>query len=204
MALSMAIAATSCKDPTKGKPQATVGAPSIESKLSEFPGAIRYQLSGDESRLTFVGTNLRAKNEGRFATLHGTILLVDNDPVKSFVQVDIDTGSLVIQPADLAKHLRSKDFLDVERFPQATFSSTRVVAGGDNGATHTVTGNFSLHGVTKSITLPATIRVNDPTIDVDGEFSINRKDFGIVYPGAPDNLINDRVLIQLKLQAKKT
>jgi polyisoprenoid-binding protein YceI len=91
----------------------------------------------------------------------------------------------------------------VEKYPKATFTSTSIKPGGENGATHTVTGNLDLHGVTRSITFPAKISPSADAVDVDAEFVIKRKDFGIVYPGMPDDLIKDDVLIKLKLHAKK-
>jgi polyisoprenoid-binding protein YceI len=66
-----------------------------------------------------------------------------------------------------------------------------------------VTGNLDLHGVKKSITFPATIKVEGDTVEVSAEFAINRKDFGIVYAGMPDDLIKDDVLMKVKLKAKK-
>jgi polyisoprenoid-binding protein YceI len=127
---------------------------------------------------------------------------VDRDPLKSTVSAEIQTASLVADDAKLTGHLHSADFLDVERFPQATFVSTAVRPGGAAGATHTVTGNLRMHGVEKSISFPASIRVVDDGVHVDAEFVINRKDFDIVYPGAPDDLIKDEVLMKLKLRAK--
>jgi polyisoprenoid-binding protein YceI len=66
-----------------------------------------------------------------------------------------------------------------------------------------VTGNLQLHGVTKSITFPATIKTSGDAVDVDAEFAINRKDFGVVYPGMPDDLIKDDILLHLQIHAKK-
>jgi polyisoprenoid-binding protein YceI len=57
--------------------------------------------------------------------------------------------------------------------------------------------------VTKSISFPATIKINSDAVDVDTEFAINRKDFGIVYPGMPDDLIKDDVLLKLHVRAAK-
>ena len=149
------------------------------------------------------GAKVSAKHEGSFATFNGTIALVDNDPTKSTVTADVDVASLTVEPAKLNGHLKSADFLDVAKFPKAKFTSTAIKAGGDNGATHTVTGNLELHGVTKSITFPAKIKVDGDQVSVDAEFAINRKDFSIVYPGMPDDLIKDDVLIKLALRGKK-
>jgi hypothetical protein len=55
--------------------------------------------------------------------------------------------------------------------------------------------------VTKSITFPATIRVTPGAVSVDAEFAINRKDFGLLYPGKADDLIRDDVLVKLAVRA---
>jgi polyisoprenoid-binding protein YceI len=103
----------------------------------------------------------------------------------------------------LTEHLKTPDFFDVAKFPDAKFVSTEIRAGGDKGASHTVTGNLTMHGVTKSVTFPATIAVTADTASVDSDFSINRKDFGINYAGAADNLIRDDVVIKLTIRATK-
>jgi len=104
----------------------------------------------------------------------------------------------------LVGHLKSPDFFDVEKFPVTRFQSTKIETGGERGATHTVTGNLELHGVTKSIRFPASISLAADNVSVKSEFGINRKDFGIVYPGKPDDLIKDEVLIRLNLVATKS
>lgn len=191
-------------DPAKGKPQAAVGAASAEVPLDTAAKATTYAFSNDGSQLAFQGAKVTAKHDGSFNAFRGTVQLVDNDPTKSQVKVEIDTASLAIEPAKLANHLKTADFFDVEKFPKSTFTSTSIKPGGENGATHTVTGNLELHGVTKSITFPATIRTSADAVQVDAEFVLKRKDFGIVYPGMPDDLIKEDVLIKLKLNAKKT
>jgi polyisoprenoid-binding protein YceI len=190
-------------DPAKGKAQATVGAASAEVKTAAPVGAATYNFSNDGSEVAFQGAKVTATHDGSFKSFRGNVQLVDNDPTKSTVNVEIDTDSLAIEPAKLAGHLKTADFFDVAQFPKSTFTSTSIRPGGENGATHTISGNLTLHGVTKSITFPAKIRVAGDVIEVDSEFAIKRKDFGIVYPGMPDDLIKDDVLIKLKLRAKK-
>jgi polyisoprenoid-binding protein YceI len=201
---ALAFAVSACNNnPAKSKAQATVGAASAETQLNAATGATTYSFSNDGSQLGFVGAKVTKTHDGSFGAFRGNVQLVDGDPTKSQVKVEIDTGSLAIEPAKLASHLKTADFFDVEKFPKATFTSTSIRPGGDKGATHTVSGNLELHGVTKSITFPATIRTGADAVDVDAEFAINRKDFGIVYPGMPDDLIKEDVLIKLKLHAKK-
>ena len=64
-----------------------------------------------------------------------------------------------------------------------------------------MTGNLDLHGVTKSISFPADIQISDNEVAVKAEFAINRKDFNINYPGRPNDLIRDNVVIKLDLKA---
>src|SRR5213076_3352646 len=96
------------------------------------------------------------------------------------------------------RHLKSPDFFDVQQFPIATFSATAIE---ESGAQQKVTGNLDLHGVTKSISFPANIQVADDAVTVKAEFAINRRDFNINYPGMPNDLIRDNVVIKLDLHA---
>ena len=204
LSATCAIAAGCNNDPAKGKTQATVGSASAPvTAAAPVAGAVNYAFSNDGSKLEFVGAKVSAKHEGSFAAFRGSIAVVDADPTKSSVNAEIDIDSLTVEPAKLAGHLKSPDFFDAAKFPKGKFASTAIKAGGENGATHTVTGNLELHGVTKAITFPAKIKVEAEQVSVDAEFAINRKDFAIVYPGMPDDLIKDDVLIKLALHGKK-
>lgn len=191
-------------EPAKGKPTAEVAAPVVTQSAAPAAGAsATYVFSNQNSELNFVGAKVTKKHDGKFGTFNGTVTLVDSDPTKSSVKVEVDMATISSDDEKLTGHLKSPDFFDVAKFPKATFTSTSIKAGGANGATHTVTGNLEMHGVTKSITFPATIRTTPAGVETDAEFGINRKDFGVVYPGMPDDLIKDEVLIRLKLRAVK-
>jgi polyisoprenoid-binding protein YceI len=90
---------------------------------------------------------------GRFDTFSGTFSFDDAKPEDSKVKVEIDTASINSNHAERDKHLRSDDFLDVEKFPKATFESTSVKSSAPGKAT--IVGNLTLHGVTKEITIDA-------------------------------------------------
>lgn len=188
-------------DPAKGKTQATTAEPAAVTAAPA--SAVKYAFSNADSKIEWVGAKVTRKHDGSFETFNGSVNLVDGDPTKSSVTAEIDVTSVKSDEEKLTGHLKSADLLDVAKFPKATFTSTSIQAGGANGATHTVTGNFQFHGVTKSISFPATIKTSADAVDVSAEFAINRKDFGVVYPGMPDDLIKDDVLLKLKLQAKK-
>jgi len=210
--LALALLATACSGPTE--PKATVGTPaSTTSQAASAPAstattapaaANKESLAlSPESKVAFVGAKITASHDGAFTQFTGSIDLVDGKPEGSAVNIEIDMNSLVIEPAKLAGHLKTADFFDVEKFPKTTFASTGVSPGGSGGATHTVTGNLTLHGVTKAISFPATIAVSQLGVDATADFVINRKDFGVVYPGMPDDLIKDDVVIKLALKAPR-
>jgi polyisoprenoid-binding protein YceI len=90
---------------------------------------------------------------GRFDKFSGTFSFDDKNPDASKVKVDIDTTSVDTNHALRDKHLRGADLLDTDAFPTATFESTSVKSSGPDKAT--ITGNLTLHGVTKEITLDA-------------------------------------------------
>lgn len=126
----------------------------------------------------------------------------DGDPLTGTISLSIDVGSLRADDPQLTRHLKSPDFLDVERFPTATFSSTSISAGGADGASHTVTGDLSLHGVTKRVSFPARIRALSAAVEASAEFSISRKDFGVAYAGVAGDLIKEQVLLMVRLDAR--
>lgn len=200
------LALAACEDPAKNKTKAVTTEPTpaaVEPKAAAT-SVVKYTFDQTASKVEWTGSKVTAKHEGSFKTFSGTVSLVDQAPEKSSVTVDIETDSLFSAEGDrLVGHLKSPDFFDVAKFPKASFASTAVKAGGDKGASHTVTGNLTLHGVTKSITFPATIKTNTGGVDIDAEFSINRKDFGLVYAGKPDDLIRDDVVIRLTIRSRK-
>jgi|GEM_PF-91328 len=201
------LAIVACDDPSKGKTKAvtTEATPSAAEPKSAPTGVTTtYVFDQSGSKIEWTGSKVSAKHEGGFKTFKGTVSLVDQTPEKSSVNVEIDTGSMYTPDGEkLLGHLKSADFFDIAKFPKATFASTEVTKGGEKGASHTVKGNLTLHGVSKSIAFPATIKTTASGVDVDAEFAINRKDFGLVYPGAPDDLIRDDVVIKLTIRSQK-
>ncbi|MBE4019402.1 YceI family protein [Vibrio parahaemolyticus] len=91
--------------------------------------------------------------KGRFNTFSGTFLLMKKNIADSKVNVVVDTTSLDSNHAERDKHIRSGDFIDAGKYSEATFKSTKVVDKG-NGKLD-VTGDLTLHGVTKPITIEA-------------------------------------------------
>lgn len=193
-----------CEDPAKDKPAAQVAEPvAAQTPAPEAAAtATKYQFSEEGSKVEWIGAKVSLKHEGSFKKFRGTITVPGSDVTKGSVEFEVELASVESDAEKLTGHLKSADFFDVEKFPKSTFKSTSVSAGSEPG-TYTVVGNLDLHGVTKSISFPAKINVSGDAVDVSSEFKINRKDFGIVYPGMPDDLIHDDVVIKLDVKAKK-
>ena len=198
--LLTALVVCSCSNPATNQPKAVTSEAAPTSSTSAQ--GEKYRITPETSKITFVGSKVTGSHNGSFEKFSGTIDF-NGKPETSKVTITIDTTSITTDTPDLTKHLKTADFFDVAKYPEAKFESTEIKAGGEKGATHTVTGNLTLHGVTKSITFPATIVVAPDAITVDSTFAINRKDFGINYAGAADNLIRDDVVLTLKIRGVK-
>ncbi len=195
-----------CNDPAKDTTKAVTTQAITQTTTTQAASApaVSYAFDQSNSKVEWTGSKVTGKHDGTFEAFKGTVKLVDGSPEKSAVNVEIDTKTLKTEPAMLLTHLKSDDFFAVDKFPTASFQSTEIKKGGDKGATHTVTGNLTLHGVTKGVTFPATIKVDGDKVLVNAEFAINRKDFGLLYPGKKDDLIRDDVVIRLNIDAKKS
>lgn len=194
----------SCADPAANKPQATVSeASSPGAGTSKTAGAETLPITPSNSKIDFVAAKVTRSHTGAFNQFSGTIEVVNNAPEQSRVNIDIDTNSVTTDDEGLTKHLQTPDFFDVGKYPKANFTSTKIEPNTAGGATHNITGNFDLHGVKKSVTFPATIQLAADKVSVNAEFSINRKDWGIVYAGKTDDLIRDGVVIKLTINAPR-
>jgi polyisoprenoid-binding protein YceI len=126
---------------------------------------------------------------GRFDNFSGTFSYDEKNPAASKIFVEIDTASLNSNHAERDKHLRAADFLDVTRFPKATFVSKSVTPSGDGKAT--IEGEVTLRGVTKPVTIEAEVvgGGKDPwggyRQGFSGRSKLTLADFGIVRELGP-------------------
>jgi len=201
--VSFALLIYGCADPAANKPKASVGNAAPESNSGKAAGGETLTINPENSKVEFVAAKVTRSHNGSFKQFSGTIDLLNSDPVQSVVSISIDAASVVTDEDQLTGHLKTPDFFDVAKYPKATFVSTKIEPSTANGATHTVTGNFDLHGVKKSISFPATIQVAPTNVSVTAEFAINRQDFKLTYPGKADDLIKDGVVIKLTLNVPR-
>jgi polyisoprenoid-binding protein YceI len=203
MVMIIAALACSCSDPSANKQKATVGNAQQESSTPKTAGTEKLAITPENSKVEFVASKVTRSHNGSFKQFSGEIDLDPSNVSAGRVMIDIETSSVVADDDQLTGHLKTPDFFDVAKFPKATFVSTKIEPAAAGGDAYTVTGNFDLHGMKKSISFPATIKTAADSVAVDAEFSINRKDFGIIYAGKADDLIRDGVVIKLSLKVPR-
>ncbi len=165
---------------------------------------------------TLVGFRIRhfvSKVEGRFKDFEGTIWIDRANPAASRVELTIQTASIDTANENRDKDLRSENFFDAAKYPTITFKSTKVAPKGNDS--YEVTGEFTMHGVTKTITIPVK---NGGFLKVKGRngmgektgfeisFPLNRKDFGITWNRPLDSggfMLSDDVDINVLVEANK-
>jgi polyisoprenoid-binding protein YceI len=151
-----------------------------------------------------------AKVRGRFGAWSGKVDLDPQDLTRSSVQVEIDSASIDTGVADRDNHLRSPDFLEVERFPKLRFKSTRVEkAGGDRYRIH---GTLTIRDVTREVVLDAEYggQAKDPwgnqRVAFTATTSLDRGDFGLKWNQvleAGGVLVGERIDVEIEVQAVK-
>lgn len=167
-----------------------------------------YALDPSHSTVEFSVRHLMiSKVRGRFAAFQGSIELAPGSDIPQAVGVTIDAKSIDTREEQRDNHLRSADFFDVERYPNLTFESTRIEG---TPSDLRVTGNLTMHGVTKEVTLEAEFEghASDPwggqRVGYSAKTTVNRKDFGLSWNQALETggvMVSDEVRIELNVQA---
>ncbi len=142
---------------------------------------------------------------GEFTDFDAKLTLDPAAPAKSSLNATINVQSVSTNDADLDKHLKAPDFFDADKFPTSTFVSTSVQPTGPTTAK--VTGNFTLKGVTKPLTLDVTLvgagphpMSKKPVAGFSAVGTIKRSDYGVSY-GVP--MVADNVKLQISGEFNK-
>jgi polyisoprenoid-binding protein YceI len=200
VSIAASLCALACARPERSSPESQAPQAPPSPSSASLQGTQLYELTGRNTSVSFVGSNHASSHEGRFERLSGSVELVDGDPTKSRVSLEIQVGSLSIEPPQLAEHLQSRDFFDARRFPSASFESTQIVAGASPGR-YTLRGSLTLHGFSQPVVFPIEVQQAAGRLSVRGTLELNRQDFGVSYPGLPDDLIADRVQVKIAFAA---
>lgn len=209
LVLSLALVSISaCKSEVDEKPKAKVedAEKPADKPADKAPEEVKAEtktltLVTEGSSVGFIGAKMTGDHKGGFDKFSGNATVEGGKLASMSVVIEMD--SITSDAADLTGHLKSPDFFATAEHPQAKFDSLSITEkAGENGATHEVAGNLEMKGQAKKVTFPATIEVSDAGAHGKAEFSINRKDWGIVYAGKPDDLIKDDVALILDLNFK--
>jgi len=171
--------------------------------------AATYDIDPAHSSAQFTVKHLMITNvHGQFSKVTGSLEFNDSNPAAASVKAVIDASTINTQEPKRDEHLKSPDFLDTAKFPTITFQSAsfhKVESG-----KYKVTGDLSIHGVTKRVTLDVdgpTAEVKDPMgntrIAISGTTKINRSEFGLTWNKALESggvLVGDEVNITLEVE----
>jgi polyisoprenoid-binding protein YceI len=178
--------------------------------LSAFAGDV-YLADKNHSEARFEIRHLMSKVSGKFSDVAATINIDQANPAASTVEFSMKTASVNTGNEGRDGHLRKPDFFDSEKFPEATFKSTEVKAT-SNKNVYQVTGDLTMRGVTKRVTLPVEFLGfgKDPGGNMRAGFSVkttlNRKDYGINWNRSLDEggfLLADDVDVTVNIEAMK-
>jgi polyisoprenoid-binding protein YceI len=180
------------------------------STTASAPGTVTtWNLDPAHSVAEFKVKHMMISNvKGSFSGLSGTLKLDETDYTHSTVEASVPVASLKTGDDQRDGHLKSADFFDAEKFPTFTFKTTNIDSTG--GADYAVTGDLTLHGVTKPVTFAVedvSVPSKDPwgnhRIGLSATTKINRKDFGLTWNSALETggvLVGEDVTISLEVQ----
>lgn len=169
-----------------------------------------YKIDPAHSTAQFVVRHMMITNvRGGFSDVQGTVVYDPENHRESRIDVTIDATKLNTNDGQRDAHLRSADFLDVEKYPTITYQSKQIAPAGEGE--WSITGDLTVHGVTKEVVLKAegpTNETKDPwgniRIGASATTKIKRSDFGLSWNAALETgglLVGDELKIELEVSA---
>lgn len=170
-----------------------------------------YKIDTAHSSAGFSVKHLMVSNvKGQFSKLAGVINYDDANPATATAEATIDVTTVNTNEPKRDAHLKSADFFDVEKFPSMTFKSKKAAKGGRGLL---LTGDLTLHGVTKEVTLDVEVsqeikgmRPNTFVRGANATTKINRKDFGLTWNRALEAggvVVGEEVQISIDIEAMR-
>jgi len=199
-----------------------------EAKEVNTAAGEAWKADTTESKIEWVATKVSGYHTGTVNIKSGELNIQDGKPTGgNFV---LDMSSMVVSgpPGNdeksnnkLLTHLKSPDFFEVSAHPIATFVITSVNSFSGTvkdttdprqesiskykveNPTHTISGNLTIKGISKNIEFPASIIVSNNSANAIAKFNVDRRQWNIVYPGQPDDLIRNDIHLGISLKAGK-
>jgi len=173
-----------------------------------------FNVETKQSKVLWTGKKVTGEHTGTLNLATGEVMVEGNTVINA--QVKMDMNSIVctdITNADvnqkLVGHLKSDDFFSVDKFPQALFSATtfKPNPAGTDGNNYLVSGKLTIKGITRDISFPAKVEINNGQLKANGKAKIDRTQYDIKYgsgsffKGLGDNLIYNDFEIEFDLVA---
>ena len=202
------LAVVSCNKPPPGTPQATTSdAVAVEPVPAPVPQEggepagepMRFELT-DDTELEWTGYKVVGQHSGSFLLYEGTVDLPVGTLDSARFNVVVETMSVVTDDDLLTRIVKDDQFFDVNNYPEMTFVSTGVQREGE---VYWVTGNLTIRDVTKSIRFPAAMSLEGDQFTLNAEFTVNRRDWNIIYEGIGDNVLKNDVLLSIDVTAER-
>jgi polyisoprenoid-binding protein YceI len=166
-------------------PQAS---PALPPGSPALPPISKWELDPENSSVGFACKHVFTNVRGMFQQPSGSITLDEATPANSKLNATINVNSITTGVEERDTHLKGPDFFDAAKYPVITFVSTGFSKS--SPTSYAVTGNVTMHGVTKPVTLavtapPAFNHAGGIRRGIEGTMSVNRKDFGLrwEFPG---------------------
>ena len=180
-----------------------LGAALVLAAAPAFAAPLSYKIDPKHTNVIATWDHFGfSRPSASFAQADGTIVYDADHVGQSSVKVTLPLAGMTSFVDALDKHLRSDDFFDAEKYPDATFASTKVEAAGDNKLR--VIGDLTMHGITKPVVLEVTLnkagagRDGQPRIGFDATATIKRSDWGL---GMAAPAVSDDVAIRITTEA---
>jgi polyisoprenoid-binding protein YceI len=196
---------TACNTTPKGE-EAQV----TEEQTAAVASGTDYKVNTETSVVKWLGASPVKQHNGTFKLSEGTLTVTNNNVTAGSFTIDVASlTDLDLQGEfknKLETHLKSADFLEVEKYPTAKFEITAVEAAAEGENTHKISGNLTMKDTTKNITFPAKLSVSETEVSATANFNIDRTQWNILYgndASLGDKLIKPEVNITVELKAAK-
>lgn len=200
----------SCKQSPEGQ---QVQAEAAQETTANASGNA-FQIDPQASSINWTASKVGGQHNGTLAISGGNITVQDGNIQGGAINLDMNAISVLDlegeQRAKLENHLRTGDFFEAGKHPAGTFEIVSVApVSGNPEVTHQITGNLTLKGIAKSVTIPANIVITGEMVSaITPSFTINRTEWGINYRSgildtAKDKIISDEIGLVINLKANR-
>ena len=173
--------------------------------LVSTAGAEEYQIDSEHSNVAFSVRHLVSRTSGQFNEFSGSIHYDAEHPEKTRIEATVQVASLDTDNVKRDGHLKSGDFFDVEQFPTITFKSTKAMVKDE---VLQVTGEFTMHGQTKTITLPVEVLGigthpynQKPVAGFETRTALLRSDYAVNSWADAAGVLGDEVRVRVTIEA---